>query len=98
MSTHSYFINPASLGWGPKYGYIWFGSNMILAIFVWFFLPETKDRTLEEIHEMFEAKVPARKFKHYVCTTTESYAAEAMGKELDERKTNETTHIEQTKV
>jgi hypothetical protein len=38
-----------------------------MVVFVWFFLPETKDRTLEEIDEMFHARVPARKFKSYVC-------------------------------
>ena len=55
---------------------------MILAAFVWSFLPETRDRTLEEIHEMFEAKVPARKFKTYVCVGVEGYAAEAAGKDV----------------
>lgn len=30
-------------------------------------MPETKDRTLEEIDEMFEKKVGAWKFKSYVC-------------------------------
>jgi hypothetical protein len=89
-----YFINPAKFGWGPKYGYIWFASNMVCVVFTWFFLPETRDRTLEEIHEMFEARVPARKFKHYVCANTEGYAAEAMGKELSERKAAGTTHVE----
>ncbi|KAI1313585.1 MFS transporter [Xylaria venustula] len=73
--TAPYFINPASLGWGPKYGYIWFASNIIVAVFAFLFLPETRDRTLEEIHEMFENKVPARKFKTYVCVGVESYAA-----------------------
>jgi hypothetical protein len=37
---------------------------------MFFFLPETKDRTLEEIDEMFEKKVPAWKFKTYVCVET----------------------------
>ncbi|KAH9907198.1 MFS transporter [Xylariomycetidae sp. FL2044] len=95
--TAPYFINPASLGWGPKYGYIWFGSNTILAVFVWFFLPETRDRTLEEIHEMFEAEVGARQFKTYVCVGVESYAAEALPK--DGSKTHEkteTVQIEET--
>ncbi|CAK7236597.1 hypothetical protein SBRCBS47491_009692 [Sporothrix bragantina] len=72
--TAPYFINPASLGWNAKYGYIWFGSNMILFVFTWFLIPETRDRTLEEIHEMFEAGVPAREFKHYVCTDTQAMA------------------------
>lgn len=35
-----------------------------------FFLPETKGRKLEEIDEMFEARLPARKFRHYVCTNS----------------------------
>ncbi|KAI5922365.1 MFS transporter [Camillea tinctor] len=74
--TAPYFINPASLNWGPKYGYIWFASNMIVAVFVWQFLPETRDRTLEEIHEMFEAGIPARDFKAYRCKEVEGFAAD----------------------
>ncbi len=58
--------------------YIWFGSNVILFVFTWFFIPETRDRTLEEIHEMFEANVPARKFKGYVCTSTRAMAEAAI--------------------
>ncbi|TGJ80102.1 hypothetical protein E0Z10_g8666 [Xylaria hypoxylon] len=83
--TAPYFINPASLGWGPRYGYIWFASNFIVAVFAYLFLPETRDRTLEEIHEMFEHKVPARRFKTYVCVGVESYAA-AVGKESVQHK------------
>ncbi len=92
-----YFINPAKFGWGPKYGYIWFATNVVCVVFTWFFLPETKDRTLEEIHEMFEARLPARKFKGYVCVGVEGYAAEAMGKDLAERKglAMQSTHVEE---
>jgi hypothetical protein len=39
----------------------------VYVVWIYFFVPETKDRTLEEIDEMFEAGVPARKFKTYVC-------------------------------
>ena len=76
---------------------------MILFVFTWFFIPETRgksssspftkhtltfqlDRTLEEIHEMFEAKLPARKFKGYVCTGVERYAAEAEGEKTGAEK------------
>ena len=52
MFTAPYFINPLDLNWGPKYGYIWFGSCFLTAIWVFFFFPETKDRTLEEIDEL----------------------------------------------
>ncbi|KAJ5788177.1 Maltose permease [Penicillium paradoxum] len=65
--TAPYFINPDSLNWGPKYGYIWFPSCLITAAFIFFYLPEVKDRTLEEIDEMFEKRLPARKFSSYKC-------------------------------
>jgi len=65
--TAPYFINPDSLNWGPKYGYIWAPSCWLGAIWVWFYLPEVKNRTFEEIDEMFMAKLPARKFRSYKC-------------------------------
>lgn len=40
---------------------------MITVIWIYFFLPEIKNRTLEEVDEMFEAKLPARKFREYTC-------------------------------
>jgi SP family sugar:H+ symporter-like MFS transporter len=36
-------------------------------VWVYFYLPEIKNRTLEEIDEMFEARLPARQFRKYVC-------------------------------
>jgi hypothetical protein len=64
--TAPYFLNIQSLNWGPRYGFIWFPSCIIAATWVFFFLPEVKNRTLEEIDEMFEARLPARKFGTYV--------------------------------
>jgi hypothetical protein len=55
--TAPYFINPAELGWGPKYGWIWFASCFVTALWAFMFLPETKDRTLEEIDEMVSPRV-----------------------------------------
>jgi hypothetical protein len=40
----------------------------VQVVWVYFYLPEIKNRTLEEIDEMFEARLPARKFRNYVCT------------------------------
>ncbi|KAJ5088016.1 maltose permease [Penicillium angulare] len=68
--TAPYFINIASLNWGPKYGYIWFPSCLIAATFIYFFLPEAKGRTLEEIDEMFEQRISARNFSSYRCLGT----------------------------
>lgn len=50
--TAPYFINPSALNWGPKYGYIWTPSCFIGALWVYFYLPEVKNRTFEEIDEM----------------------------------------------
>ncbi|KAI1496472.1 general substrate transporter [Biscogniauxia marginata] len=50
--TAPYFINPLALNWGPKYGYIWAPSCVTCMVWIFFFLPEVKDRTLEEIDEM----------------------------------------------
>jgi sugar porter (SP) family MFS transporter len=46
--TTPYFFNPNQLGWGPKIGWIWGPSSLVLLIWIIFFLPETKDRSLEE--------------------------------------------------
>jgi hypothetical protein len=54
-------------------------SNVVMGVFAIFFIPETKDRSLEEIDEMFMVGLPAWKFKgssvlfmwltsDYVCT------------------------------
>lgn len=61
-----YFINPEALNWGPKYCYIWAGSNLILAIFVFFFIPETRGRSLEQLDELFDKKLAAWKFRTYI--------------------------------
>jgi len=55
------------MNWGPRYGFIWAPSCAIAATWVFFFLPEVKNRTLEEIDEMFEARLGARKFARYKC-------------------------------
>ena len=61
-----YFINSAALNWGPKYCFIWGGSNIILALWVFLFVPETRGRSLEQLDELFTKKVPTLKFARYV--------------------------------
>ncbi|KAH8898375.1 general substrate transporter [Thozetella sp. PMI_491] len=63
-----YFINPEKLNWGAKYGYIWAGSSLVALVFYYFFIPELKGRTLEEIDELFENRVPTWKFKTHETT------------------------------
>lgn len=65
--TTPYYINPKQLNWGPKYGYIWFGSGLIVTLFVYFYLPEVRGRSLEDIDEMFRNGVPTKQFQNYIC-------------------------------
>jgi hypothetical protein len=84
--TAPYFINPQSMNWGPRYGFIWAPSCAIAATWVFFFLPEVKNRTLEEIDEMFEAKLPARKFSSYKCVGAARHDDEGKGRSSVERE------------
>ncbi|KAL2152273.1 hypothetical protein VTH82DRAFT_5457 [Thermothelomyces myriococcoides] len=80
-----YFINPDGLGWGPKYGYIWGGSNLIVALWAFLFVPETKGRSLEQLDELFEKGVAARKFSSFVLERqlVDDYSEEAVQKRSD---------------
>ncbi|KAK3366224.1 general substrate transporter [Lasiosphaeria ovina] len=60
-----YFINPDKLNWGPRYGYIWGASNLVLALWAFLCVPETKGRSLEQLDELFEKQVSARKFSSF---------------------------------
>ncbi|KAH8880557.1 MFS transporter [Thozetella sp. PMI_491] len=62
-----YFINPTALNWGPRYCWIWAGSNALTFAFFYFLLPEMRGRSLEEIDEMFENRVSVRDFPKYEC-------------------------------
>ncbi|KAJ5817053.1 hypothetical protein N7447_009286 [Penicillium robsamsonii] len=76
-------------------GFIWFGSSIATILFIYFFVPEVRGRSLEEIEEMFDKNVPARKFQTYVCESVELANMEA-SKDLDheEAKEGQIEHIE----
>jgi hypothetical protein len=50
---------------------------------------------ITEINEMFEAGVPARKFKSYVCRNTEAFAAEGIANDIKRQEAGETSHVEE---
>ncbi|KAJ5216188.1 uncharacterized protein N7498_002595 [Penicillium cinerascens] len=73
-----YFINPEHLNWGARYGYIWFASNVLCVGFFYFNMPEMKGRSLEELDEIFAARVPARKFREYRTVIRETARIDAV--------------------
>ncbi|KAF6804339.1 maltose permease MAL61 [Colletotrichum sojae] len=49
-------------GWGARAGMFYFGLCFIWAVWIFFFLPETRNRTFAELDYLFQKKVPARQF------------------------------------
>lgn len=70
------------------------------SVFLWFFLPEMRNRTLEEIDELFQERVPTRQFHKYQCVSSErarEQAIKVVGIEADvdgDEKTMEVEHRE----
>ncbi|KAI6778180.1 uncharacterized protein J7T54_002715 [Emericellopsis cladophorae] len=52
----------AAWNWGAKTGMFYFGFCFIWVLWIFFFLPETKERTFAEIDYLFKKKTPARNF------------------------------------
>ncbi|KAI1324482.1 general substrate transporter [Xylariaceae sp. FL0255] len=69
-------------------GWLFGGIALFCAFFAYLCVPETKDRSLEEIDELFLAKIPARKFKstHAIGTGRESSSIEPVERSLSHRK------------
>lgn len=61
-----YLINPGSANLKGLTAFVWFATAFPTLIWSYFRLPETKDRTYEELDILFEKRVPARKFASYV--------------------------------
>lgn len=61
-----YLLNAPYADLGGKVGFI-FGALAICSFFfAYFCVPEMKGRSLEEINEMFDKKIPTRQFRNYV--------------------------------
>ncbi|CAO2649995.1 Nn.00g012870.m01.CDS01 [Neocucurbitaria sp. VM-36] len=56
-------LNPTAWGWGAKAGFLWAGTSVVGIAWSWWRLPEPKGRTFRELDELFEMKLPARKFR-----------------------------------
>ncbi|RSL90416.1 hypothetical protein CEP52_014578 [Fusarium oligoseptatum] len=61
--TLPYLLNSDYAGLGGKVGFIYGSICFVMTVVAFFFVPEMKDRTLEEVDKLFEMKVPLRKFK-----------------------------------
>ncbi|KAB8068534.1 general substrate transporter [Aspergillus leporis] len=66
------FVNPYTQGAiGGNVAFIYGTLSVVALLFVYFFIPELRQRSLEEIDEMFNKKLPTRSFSSYVCSLQE---------------------------
>lgn len=66
--TLPYLFDPQEAALGTNIGWIYGGGTILALLFVFFCVPESRGRTLEEISEMINAKVPTRQWTTYVTT------------------------------
>ena len=63
--TLPYLFNPNAANLQAKVSFLFGGTSILSCIYLFFYHPETKGRSFEEIDELFVNKVPARKFGSY---------------------------------
>lgn len=51
--------------WKGKLGFLFAGISALCTVWCYFYLPETKDRTFEELDILFEERVSSRKFQDH---------------------------------
>lgn len=86
-----YMFNPDQANMGSKINFI-FGGCCALAIYTFYFhLPESANRSFEEVDEMFREQVPARQWRNYV--SKERTEARDV---FEEQVKLETVHVEYT--
>ena len=69
-SVFPFFINPDQLNWGGKIMFLFVGAEVLILIALFFFQPETKNRTYHDIDSLYVAKIPPRKFSEHVVVGT----------------------------
>ncbi|GFZ51067.1 hypothetical protein JCM24511_08825 [Saitozyma sp. JCM 24511] len=71
-------LSPQQANWGVKTGYFFAGTAFLGGIVLYFQMPEFKGRSYAELDELFQKKMPARKFR----TTKTSHQLLAQGTDV----------------
>lgn len=80
-----YNSGPGSAGLNAEIGFIYGGGTLISMVFVYYMIPETRGRTLEEINTMMEMNLPTREWETYVFNRDADHAT-IVSNELDGSK------------
>ncbi|KAJ9633278.1 Hexadecenal dehydrogenase [Knufia peltigerae] len=73
--TYPYLFQKQHADLGAQVGFIYGAFGVLGIVWGYFCLPELTGRSLEEINEMFEERVPLRKFKSWVSSNPQSIGA-----------------------
>lgn len=60
-----YMLNSNEANWGGKAGFLFGAISIVCLVWCYFRLPESRNRTYEELDILFQRHVPARQFKNY---------------------------------
>ncbi|KAM0454350.1 hypothetical protein ACHAPV_008429 [Trichoderma viride] len=71
--TIPYLLNAPYAALGAKVGFIYGSINVVMVVVAYFFIPEMKGRSLEEVDELFATGVPLRSFSKATTTPTATY-------------------------
>jgi len=55
-------------GWGPKTAFMFFILGVVCSVAIYLFIPEYAGRSYAQIDELFQRRIPARKFRSTECT------------------------------
>ncbi|SCU96754.1 LAMI_0F07624g1_1 [Lachancea mirantina] len=80
-----YMLNSDEWNWGAKTGLFWGAICVVMFVWAYLDLPETKGRTFGEIDELFAQKVPARRFRS---TEVDPFDSERLIAQLDAGQLN----------
>jgi hypothetical protein len=83
--TMPYLLDKAYAGLGGKVGFVYGSFCFAMNVAAYFLVPEMKGRSLEEIDDIFEAKVPLRNFPGAQLSQDASEDTEEATNELHEK-------------
>ncbi|KAF7558987.1 hypothetical protein G7046_g5164 [Stylonectria norvegica] len=64
-------MSPDAGNLGAKTAFIFAGCVLVTLVWTYFYIPETRNRTMAEIDEMYKIYLPMRKWRHYRCQIVE---------------------------
>jgi SP family general alpha glucoside:H+ symporter-like MFS transporter len=82
----NYQLSSSAWNWGARAAFFWAGTCLLSCVWVYFRLPEPKDRTYAELDMLFGQRVPARQFAK---TEVNPFTAEALAGKSDRPKEDE---------